>query len=601
MKRELALDIECYPNYFLIQFKAKDTGKVQSFELYEDHPLDRASVLGILKTFTVITFNGNDYDMPMIMYALQPGNDNAALKAASDAIIDGGLRGWQFEQTYGVRVPPGVDHIDIKEPVPGPMVGLKQYGGRIHSKRLQDLPYPPDQPLTRAQMIEVRDYCENDLDTTLDLYAKARDPKDDIIGTRIALTKEYGVDVRSKSDAQVAEAIIRKLVEDAKKDRVYRADVQPGTTFKYVPPTFLQFRTPLLRKVLEEISAATFVIKADGKVHEPAALKRDLKIGRSTYSMGIGGLHSTEKCAAHIATDSVKLRDRDVTSYYPSLIIQCGLSPDNMGAHFQQFYRGFRDQRVQAKRSGNKSLAQTLKIFLNGIFGKLGSRFSVVYAPHLLIQVTVTGQLALLMMIERMELAGIPCVSANTDGVVMAVPVEREADMLRVVAEWEKQTGFETEETRYRALFSRDVNNYIALLEGGGYKTKGVMAKAGFMKNPVNEIVNESVALQLDQGIPFAETILKCTDIRKFLAVKRVTGGAVFRGQYLGKVVRWYRGVNSRDCITYGPGKKLGHKVGGSDNAVPLMELPDTLPRDIDYGFYINEARDLLREIGALK
>jgi len=138
------------------------------------------------------------------------------------------------------------------------------------------------------------------------------------------------------------------------------------------------------------------------------------------------------------------------------------------------------------------------------------------------------------------------------------------------------------------------------LLEGGGYKTKGVMAKAGFMKNPVNEIVNEAVALQLDKGIPFAETILQCGDIRKFLAVKRVSGGAVFRNEYLGKVVRWYRSANSSDCIYYGPGKKQGHKVGGSDNAMPCMELPDTLPADIDYAFYINEARDLLREIGAM-
>ena len=35
-----------------------------------------------------------------------------------------------------------------------------------------------------------------------------------------------------------------------------------------------------------------------------------------------------------------------------------------------------------------------------------------------------------------------------------------------------------------------------------------------------------------------------------------------------------------------------------SDGAVPCMELPDTFPGDIDYNFYINEARRVLRDIG---
>lgn len=600
-KRILSLDIECYPNYFLVQFKSHDSKKVQSFEMYEGHPLDRASILGILNTFTSVTFNGMDYDMPMVMYALK-GVDNAMLKKASDHIIEGGLRGWQFEQEYGVKVPSGIDHIDLKEAVPGVQVSLKLYGGRLHSRRLQDLPYPPDMVLTREQMIEVRDYCENDLDTTFDLWTKARDPKDDIIGTRESLTAQYGIDVRSKSDAQIAEAIIRALVERAKGERIYRQEYRPGTVFKYKAPLFLQFRTQALRQVLAEISDSNFVIGGDGKVKMPKSLEgRKVKIGAATYKMGIGGLHSEEKSQGFVATSEMLLRDTDVVSYYPSLIIQCGLSPENMGELFQRFYRGFRDQRVAAKKGGNKSLAQTLKIFLNGIFGKLGSRWSVVYAPHLLIQVTVTGQLALLMLIERFEEAGIRVISANTDGVVQFLPAHLDALRKQIIAQWEHDTGLEAEDTVYRALFSRDVNNYLALKDGGGVKTKGVLADPGFMKNPTNMIVSDAVAAQLDQGVPIAETILRCRDIRRFLSVKRVTGGAIHRKKYLGKVVRWYRGAHSTDAILYGPGKKEGHKVGGSDGAVPLMELTDTFPADIDYGFYIAEASDLLREIGALK
>ena len=273
-KRILVLDLEVYPNYFLVQFKARDNKVVRSFELTEstgrqtlqandgEQPsisqwdVARMQILGILRTFTIITFNGLDFDMPLLMYALRQGTDNAMLKKASDHIIEGGLRGWQFEQEYGVKVPQDIDHIDLKEAIPGPMIGLKQYGGRIHSKRLQDLPYEPSRVLTRAEMDFVRAYCENDLDITLDLYEKARDPKDDIIATREMLTKQYGIDVRSKSDAQIAEAIIRKLVEDKKGERIYRTEVRPGTVFKYNPPAFLKFRTPMLQQLLQEIAAS---------------------------------------------------------------------------------------------------------------------------------------------------------------------------------------------------------------------------------------------------------------------------------------------------------------------------------------------------------
>lgn len=242
-----------------------------------------------------------------------------------------------------------------------------------------------------------------------------------------------------------------------------------------------------------------------------------------------------------------------------------------------------------------KTETESKKVSINGAYGKLGSPYSIVYAPNLLIQVTVTGQLALLMLIERMEQSGISVVSANTDGIVLKFHKSRLDEVRSNIKDWERATGFDMEETRYRALYSRDVNNYLALKDDGSYKTKGVLATAGLMKNPDNQIVSDAVCAFLNGGTPIAETIFSCTDIRKFLRVKRVTGGGVWGDKYLGRVVRWYRGVNSNTPITY---KKNGNKVGGSDCAVPLMDLPDSMPSDIDYGFYLAEASDLLKEVG---
>lgn len=639
MKRKLVLDIELYQNYLLVMFKSLDNGVVRYFEMHDDQPLDRDTVMAVLRDFTVITFNGLDYDLPMLFLAFT-GATLPELKAASNHIIEGGLRGWQFEQQYGIKVPKWVDHIDLREPVPGVQISLKLYGARLHSKRLQDLPIEHTALITPEQRETLRRYCENDLDTTIDLWNKATDPKDDIIATREIMSAEFGIDFRSKSDAQIAEAAIKARVSQALGQPVYRPEITPGTTYRYQAPAWLRFDTPALQAKFAEILSANFVVKADGKVDMPACLDgAEVTLGDSVYRMGVGGLHSSEKFAGHVALPGMLIRDTDVVSYYPSLILLCGLFPKNMGEHFQRVYREFFVRRVSAKKAGHKSTAQTLKIVLNGTFGKLGSKWSVLYSPNLLIQVTVTGQLALLMLIERMEAAGIRVISANTDGVVQLLPEHLEPVRQAIVRQWERDTGLETEDTQYRGLFSRDVNNYVALKAGGGVKTKGVFAEAGVQKNPDHPILSRAVCDLLDKGTPIAQTIVSCRDIRQFLTVQRVTGGAqvptsgtwldnwswnktdgqweqwhgqrrlrekrksrpkpvyvTSQAQYLGKVVRWYRSTRGYSQIEY---VKNGNKVGGSDKAMPLMDLPDTFPDDVDHAWYIAEADKMLREIGA--
>jgi hypothetical protein len=213
----------------------------------------------------------------------------------------------------------------------------------------------------------------------------------------------------------------------------------------------------------------------------------------------------------------------------------------------------------------------------------------------MLIQTTVSGQLSILMLIEWLEHYGIPVVSANTDGIVIKCPVSKEAEMNAVVDWWEAVTGFVTEDTSYRSLYSRDVNNYVAIKPNGQVKTKGAYASTTLMKSPANEICTEAVVEHLANGTPITTTIANCTDIRKFVTLRQVKGGAVWNGQHLGRVVRWYYGTAGAS-IHY---VTNGNKVAKSDGAVPCMALPDTVPGDINYEWYINEAEQILADIGA--
>jgi hypothetical protein len=373
-------------------------------------------------------------------------------------------------------------------------------------------------------------------------------------------------------------------------------------------PEFVGFSTLNLLKVLETVRTAQFEIGEDGSPMLPQSIK-DLKItiGKSTYNLGMGGLHSCEKSIAHFADENTLLIDRDVESYYPRIIINQRLFPAHMGEAFLEVYETIVNRRVEAKRAKNTVVADSLKITINGSFGKFGSKWSALYAPDLMIQVTLTGQLSLLMLIERLETVGISVVSANTDGIVIKCDKSRYDELNEIIKQWEQHTNFTTEETQYSAVFSRDINNYIAVKLDGKCKTKGAYSNPWddpktaifrFHKNPQHTICIEAVVNLLTKQIPIEETIRNCTDIKKFLVVRNVRGGGTKSGKYLGKVVRWYYAHNEPDCIKY---KSTGNKVATSDGAMPIMELPEELPTDIDYKKYIDISVDILYDIGYLR
>lgn len=263
-----------------------------------------------------------------------------------------------------------------------------------------------------------------------------------------------------------------------------------------------------------------------------------------------------------------------------------------------------------------KGDADSLKISINGSFGKLGERFSRIYSPQLLLQVTLTGQLSLLMLIERLEAAGIECVSGNTDGIVSKYHKDRHQEVRDIIAKWESDTQFKTEETQYHGTYSRDVNNYIAhKLDGGdtdseflderlGFKTKGTYSERGsalnsvLSKNPEALICTDAVLHYLKDKTPIEKTIKASKDLRRFTSIRTVKGGAEKDGFYLGKVVRWYYPKDEKGFISY---VLSGNKVPKTDGAKPVMDLPETFPGDIDYDYYVGRAEEMLFDLGVWK
>ncbi len=214
-----------------------------------------------------------------------------------------------------------------------------------------------------------------------------------------------------------------------------------------------------------------------------------------------------------------------------------------------------------------------------------------------MLQVTITGQLALLMLIEMLEEKGVDCISGNTDGVVSMYDKSRHEEVRTIISEWEEKTDFRTEETEYSAVYSRDVNNYIAVKKNG-VKKKGTFSQDSIAKNPEHNICTDAVIAYLTEGKSVEKTVKECKDVQRFVSVRNVRGGGEKNGLYLGKVVRWYYAKGEAGCIAY---VGNGNKVPKTDGARPLMDLPHEVPVDIDYDWYIKTATDMLFDCGSLR
>ena len=597
-KPQAVMDLECYPNYFLCNFLRCSDDKIIGFERTDDRELDVKTILGIITKYEIITFNGNHYDLPMLALALM-GASPSRLKVANDDIIVREMSSHQFYKKYNLQ-PPSVNHIDLKE-LPIGQSSLKIYAGRIHCKKMQDLPYADTKYLSREEMNLVREYCGNDLVNTK-LLLTHLEPQ---ITLRRQLSNQYKVDLRSKSDAQIAEAVIKS--EIVKSGAEKPAKVTYPDSFLYQIPEFIKFETGFMDDTLDILRNKPFIIQPNGKSLMPVEMnqrqikvlidqsQRDVKMGQSVYQMGMGGLHSTEKSVYHIADKKHKLISFDVTSYYPFIILNLGMYPPGLGPNFLPIYRHIVETRIAAKKIRDMVVADCLRVTVNGSFGKLGSPYSGLYAPELLVQTTITGQLALLMPIERLELAGIPVISANTDGIVLKCPVGKEEEAVAIIKQWELETKFQMDREDFTGLYSRDVNNYVAVKLDGEVKTKGAFKVGGLMKNPTNEICSEAMIKYLTEGVEVGDTIRACTDIRKFITVRAVKGGALWQGQLIGKALRWAYKRGLRTSLTY---RTTGNTVPRSFGAQPVMELPEEFPDWIDYDWYEAEAKSLLCDVG---
>lgn len=387
--------------------------------------------------------------------------------------------------------------------------------------------------IPKEYLNEMADYNDNDVYIVAELI---RMNQEEVL-LRYRISEEYKVDVYSASRSTIADKVIVKLYSKFTglhpKAFIDTKTIRRKILVSEILSDKIAFSTPELNDILSGIRSLT--LKG-----EKGEFDREFTFMGTSYTIATGGLHSNEIPAVYIENSDSIIVDRDVASYYPNMIRSLKVCQKHLipKAWFR-IADTIVDERLEHKhlakdksldvmeRDKHATAAACLKIVANaGIFGKMGSEKSFLCDKKAMYQVTINGQLFLLMLIEKLELAGIHVISANTDGIVTIVPRELEQTADDICHWWEKHLGLELEFTYYTKYVTEGVNSYLTVKRGGSSKFKGRMNPKMFLedlsKGYNSPIVAKCVTEYFINGTPVMETLRNAKSILDFCRTQNV-------------------------------------------------------------------------------
>ena len=214
----------------------------------------------------------------------------------------------------------------------------------------------------------------------------------------------------------------------------------------------------------------------------------------------------------------------------------CGYTSRNIPK--PQIYADMLEQRMKAKKSGDTATANALKLVANTTYGAMLNKYNDLCDPLMGRSVCITGQLFLLELANhlRAECKTLKIVQLNTDGIMVSFDDGEYTKVLSITKEWQERTGFELEEDKIKAIYQKDVNNYVEIpYEGkpkikGGYLVRGIAPAGAFNINNNATIVAKAIVDYFTRGIEVETTIGECTDIFQFQMIAKA--GAKYREAY---------------------------------------------------------------------
>lgn len=427
-------------------------------------------------------------------------------------------------------------------------VSLKRLEFEMDLENIEEMPIHHDKAnLTKDEVFLSLQYCFNDVDATYEFYKiTLGDTNHSLykgnnqIQLRKDIEEEFGIPCLNYSDSKIGDEIIKKYYCQEKgmeiKELPRKGYFRKSIDIKNCIAGYVQFETEQLQQFLRNIKRLKLGLQDDFKEH--------IDFYGNVYSFMKGGLHTENKPKIFESDEEYEIIDWDVASYYPAIIINNERWPAHLGKEFLRGYKQMFDKRLELKPLAKgdrkiKGIVGALKLAVNSVYGKSSDMQSWIYDRQLTMFTTITGELSLMMLIEKYELNDIHVISANTDGVTIKVRKDLIPKMHEINEWWSELTQYALERTDYNKIIFSTVNDYIAIMPDGTIKKKGdFLTDFELHKNKSARIVPLALEGYYVHGIPVRETILAHKNLYDF-CIRRISSRDFH-----------YEGVNSDNEMT---------------------------------------------------
>lgn len=530
-------DIENYPNVFLFGAIHALTETPYIFEI--SHRRDDRQAFYLFTEYLrehraeEIGYNNLGYDYPVqhsilnnIMYIT-----NADIYKKGDSIINAGDENrfahmvWEKDWIVPQLDLYKIHHFDNQ----AKRTSLKTLEFNMRMENIEDLPFTPGTYLTDSQIDTLRQYLIHDLKATLMFYKHSKK----LIDFRRELSAKYGRNFMNHNDTKIGkDYFIMELEKSGIQcfepgSRKPRQTHRPSIALNSVIFPYVRFEQPEFNRVLNWLRQQV--------ITETKGVFTDLSadINGFSFDFGTGGIHGSIESQTIRSTENYVIIDLDVASFYPNLAISNELYPAHLGKQFCTIYKNVYDMRSSYPKGTPENAM--LKLALNGVYGDSNNVYSPFYDPAYTMAITINGQLLLCMLAEELlKIPGLSMIQANTDGLTVYVPRVFTGQVEQVRHAWEKLTKLQLEEAIYDVMFIRDVNNYIAVYEGGKkVKRKGAYCHTtktdenpkgdlGWHQNHSMQVVAKAAEAALVHNKDIRDFITSHEDIHDFMLVTKV-------------------------------------------------------------------------------
>lgn len=501
---------------------------------------------------------------------------------------------------------------------------LKSLEISMNYPNVQDMPIDHDKnDITINDIKGILEYNINDILATFEFYKKSIHK----IDLRKTIKSKYSLNCFNYSDSKIGEELVLKLYcqktglnpYDVKKLRSFRNQI----IFKDIIFDYINFKSKEFNQLLNKFKNLVIT-------ETKGAFKESVIYKGFQYDYGTGGIHGCIKSGIYESDDNYIIIDADVGSLYPNIAIKNRLYIEHLGEIFIDIYdKDIVQERLRAKKAGDISISDALKLSANSVYGKSNDKNSFLYDPKYTMATTINGQLLLTMLAEEFvdNIKNITVLQINTDGITVKIPKSEEDKYYKICQKWEELTKLSLEYVEYSKMVIRDVNNYAAMSlneveikNGNIIKKEKIKAKykgafeidkvvgnePAYHKDNSFRIIPYALSEYFFKNIPVETTIKNHKNIYDFCGRQKFNRDSYGEIHYIDnfnekiekqqKNVRYYISKSGKTFVKqYSKGSSeiinKGFQVEIFNNYIEKENY------NIDYRFYISEANKIINII----